>query len=198
MRWSYYLGVPVRGKGDIVNATVAFERALQSAPNDAPTMMWLGEEHLDQGRTNVAELTLRESTVPSASLGRGVVWSRTRGVGAEGLRSGRATSRTGAGARQHGISHPLFVGHGLPWPGDQRRAESHLQQRGTLQIRPDPLRKELDELLHSALTYEKNADVAGARGDWAEATEYLRKAVTLAPTRASPHHKLGTALFYRR
>ena len=80
--------------------------------------------------------------------------------------------------------------------GDHRRAESHLQQRGTLQIRPDPLRKELDELLHSALTYEKNADVAGARGEWAEATEYLRKAVALAPTRASPRHKLGTALFY--
>ena len=80
--------------------------------------------------------------------------------------------------------------------GDHRQAEMHLQQRGTLQIRPDPLRKELDELLHSALTYEKHADVAGARGEWAEAAEYLRKAVALAPTRASPRHKLGTALFY--
>jgi tetratricopeptide (TPR) repeat protein len=51
-------------------------------------------------------------------------------------------------------------------------------------------------LLHSALTYEKNADVAGNRGEWAAAAEYLQKAVALAPTRASPHHKLGTALFY--
>ena len=32
---------------------------------------------------------------------------------------------------------------------------------------PDPLRKALDELLHSALTYEKNADAAGNRGEWA-------------------------------
>ena len=80
--------------------------------------------------------------------------------------------------------------------GDHRQAESHLQQRGSLQIRPDPLKKELDELLHSALTYEKNADVAGARGEWAEAAEQLRKAVALAPVRASPRHKLGTALFY--
>jgi tetratricopeptide (TPR) repeat protein len=80
--------------------------------------------------------------------------------------------------------------------GDHHRAESHLQQRGTLQIQPDPLRKALDDLLHSALTYEKNADVAGNRGEWAAAAEYLRKAVALAPTRASPRHKLGTALFY--
>ena len=53
-------------------------------------------------------------------------------------------------------------------------------------------------MLHSALTYEKNADVAGNRGEWAAAAEYLRKAVALAPTRASPHHKLGTALFYQK
>jgi tetratricopeptide (TPR) repeat protein len=80
--------------------------------------------------------------------------------------------------------------------GDRRKAEWHLQQRGTLQIQPDPLRKALDELLHSALTYEKNADAAGNRAEWAAAAEYLRKAVALAPTRASPRHKLGTALFY--
>jgi tetratricopeptide (TPR) repeat protein len=80
--------------------------------------------------------------------------------------------------------------------GDDRKARLHLQQRGTLQIQPDPLRKALDEVLHSALTYEKNADVAGNRGEWAAAAEYLRKAVALAPTRVSPRHKLGTALFY--
>ena len=56
--------------------------------------------------------------------------------------------------------------------------------------------KALDELLNSALTHERNADVAGSRGEWSEAAEYLRKAVALAPMRASPHHKLGTALFY--
>ena len=80
--------------------------------------------------------------------------------------------------------------------GDERKAESHLRQRGTLPIKPDPLMQALDELLNSALTYERNADVAGSRGDWTAAAEYLRKAVALAPTRASPHHKLGTALFY--
>jgi tetratricopeptide (TPR) repeat protein len=56
--------------------------------------------------------------------------------------------------------------------------------------------KALNESLHSALTYEKNADAAGNRGQWTAAADYLRKAVALAPTRASAHHKLGTALFY--
>jgi tetratricopeptide (TPR) repeat protein len=80
--------------------------------------------------------------------------------------------------------------------GDDRQAEEHLRQRGTLQIQADPLRKELDELLHSALTYERNADLAGNRGEWAVAAEHLRRAIALAPTRAAPRHKLGTAMFY--
>lgn len=196
MRWSYYLGYLYRGKGDIVNATVAFERALQSAPNDAPTMMWLGEGALDQGRTDMAEsrfakaLSLQpRSAAASYGLGRVALAQKDYARAAQHLEQALALDSTASV-----IHYSLAMAYrGL---GDQRRAESHLQQRGTLQIRPDPLRKELDELLHSALTYEKNADVAGARGDWAEATEYLRKAVTLAPTRASPHHKLGTALFY--
>ena len=51
-------------------------------------------------------------------------------------------------------------------------------------------------MLPTAPTYENHADVAGNRGEWADAAEYLKKAVALAPARASPRHKLGTALFY--
>ena len=58
------------------------------------------------------------------------------------------------------------------------------------------MKKALDELLHSALTYETNGDAAGNRGQWPAAVEYLRKGVALAPTRASLRSKLGTALFY--
>src|SRR5688572_6052738 len=50
MRWPYYLGHLYKTKGDMPNAIAAFERALQSAPNDVPTMNWLGEAALDQGR----------------------------------------------------------------------------------------------------------------------------------------------------
>ena len=59
MRWSYYLGDLYRTKGDIPKAMAAFERALQSAPDDAAPIMALAEADLDQGRPDAAELSRR-------------------------------------------------------------------------------------------------------------------------------------------
>jgi tetratricopeptide (TPR) repeat protein len=196
MRWPYYLGHVYREKGDIPNATVAFERALRSAPDDGPTMTWLGEGALDQGRTEVAEglfakaLSLHpRSAAALYGLGRTALARKDYARAVQHLEQALALD-----SKASVIHYSLAMAYrGL---GDHGQAESHMQQRGTLQIRPDPLKKELDGLLHSALTYERNADVAGARGEWAEAAEYLGKAVALAPARASPRHKLGTALFY--
>ncbi len=196
MRWPYFLGHLYRATGDLPNATAAFERALRSAPNDVPTMTWLGEAALDQGRPDVAEqfftraLSLQPGSVAANyGLGRAALSRK------DYVRAVQSLERALALDSKASIVHyPLaMVYRGL---GDGRRAESHLRQRGTLPIQPDPLKKALDERLHSALTYEKNADAAGNRGEWAAAAEYLRKAVTLAPTRAAPRHKLGTALFY--
>ena len=196
IRWPYYLGHLYRAKGDIPNAIAAFERALRSAPTDVPTMIWLAEAALDQGRPEVAErfLTKALSLQPGSAaanygLGRAALARKDYVRAAQSLERALALD-----SKASIIHYSLAMAYrGL---GDHRRAESHLQQRGTLQIQPDPLRKALDEMLHSALTYEKNADVAGNRGEWADAAEYLKKAVALAPTRASPRHKLGTALFY--
>jgi tetratricopeptide (TPR) repeat protein len=159
-------------------------------------MMWIAETALDQGRTDVAEslftkaLSLQpRSAAAQYGLGRAALARKDYARAVQHLEQALALDSTASV-----LHYSLAMAYrGL---GDHRQAESHLRQRGTLPIRPDPLRKELDEVLHSALTYEKNADVAGARGDWAEAAAYLRTAMDLAPTRASPRHKLGTALFY--
>jgi tetratricopeptide (TPR) repeat protein len=196
MRWPYYLGHLYRARGDVPRAAAAFERALRSAPADVPTMIWLAEAALDQGRPGTAEqlLTKALSLEPQSAaahygLGRAALAEK------DYVRAVQSLDRALALDNKATIIHySLAMAYrGL---GDQHRAEAHLQQRGTLQLRPDPLRKALDEMLLSALTYEKNADVAGNRGEWAAAAEHLRKAVALAPTRASPRHKLGTALFY--
>lgn len=196
MTWSYYLGHLYRKKGDIPKATVAFERSLRLSPSDVPTMTWLGEAALDQGKPDTAEPLFAKavsleprSAAAHYGLGRSALGRKDFGGAARHLEEALALD-----GKASVIHYSLAMAYrGL---GDQQRAESHLQQRGTLQTKPDPLMKALDELLNSALTYERNADVAGSRGEWSEAVEYLRKAVALAPTRASPHHKLGTALFY--
>jgi tetratricopeptide (TPR) repeat protein len=198
MRWPYYLGHLYRAKGDIPNSMAAFERALRSAPNDVPTMVWLAEASLDQGKPDTAEqlLTQAVSLQPRSAavhygLGRAALARKDFVRAAQSLEQALALDN-----KASIIHYSLAMAYrGLR---DHQRAESHLQRRGTLQIQPDALRKGLDELLHSALTYERNADVAGNRGEWTAAAEYLKKAVAMAPTRASPRHKLGTALFYLR
>lgn len=196
MRWPYYLGHLYRTTGDIPNATAAFERALRSAPNDAPTMVWLAEAALDQGRPDAAEpfLTRALSLEPRSvaahyGLGRTALAQKDYGRAAQHLELALALD-----SKASVIHYSLAMAYRAL--GDHRKAQAELQQRGTLQIRPDPLKKALDEVLNSALTYETNADVSGSRGEWPAAASYLRKAVALAPTRASPRHKLGTALFY--
>jgi tetratricopeptide (TPR) repeat protein len=196
MRWPYYLGHLRRARGDIRNASVSFERALRLAPDDVPTMIWLAEDALDQGRPDAAEQLLAKalslqprSAAVHYGLGRAALARKDYARAAQSLDQALALDN-----KASIIHYSLAMAYrGL---GDHRLAESHLQQRGALPLQPDPLKKALDEMLNSALTYEKNADVAGNRGEWAAAAEYLKKAVALAPTRASPRHKLGTALFY--
>jgi tetratricopeptide (TPR) repeat protein len=196
MRWPYYLGHLYRTRGDLPNATAAFERALRTSPDDVPTMIWLAEGALDQGRPEAAEPFLNRalslqprSAAAHYGVGRAALASKDYARAVQSLDQALALDNTASI-----IHYSLAMAYrGL---GDHLRAQAHLQQRGTLPIQPDPLKKALDEILHSALTYEKNANVASNRGDWAAAAEYLRKAVALAPTRPSPRHKLGTALFY--
>lgn len=198
MRWPYYLGHLYRSKGDIPKAVAAFEQALRAAPNDVPTMTWLAEAALDRGQPDAAMSLLSKalSLEPRSAavyygLGRAALAKKDFARAARDLEQAQALD-----SKASVIHYPLAMAYrGL---GDQRRAELHLRQRGAVPIQSDPLRKALEDLLHSALTYERSADAAGNRGEWAEAAGYLRKAVALAPTRASARHKLGTALFYLR
>jgi tetratricopeptide (TPR) repeat protein len=196
MRWPYYLGHLYRANGDIPHARAAFERAQRLAPDDVPTMTWIAESALDEGRPEEAEALLTKalsfqprSAAAHYGLGRAALARKDYARAAQHLEQAFLLDN-----RASIIHYPLAMAY--RGEGDDRRAGLHLQQRGAVPLAPDPLRKALDELLHSALTYEKNADAAGNRGDWASAADYLRKAVALAPTRASPRHKLGTALFY--
>jgi tetratricopeptide (TPR) repeat protein len=196
MTWPYYLGQLYRKRGDIPKATAALEQTLRLAPSDVPTLTWLGEAALDQGRPDAAEALFEkalslEPRSAAAHYGRGRAALGRKDYAGAAQSLEKALALDGSASVIHYSLAMAYRGQ-----GDERKAVLHLQQRGTMPIKPDPLMQALDDLLNSALTYEKNADVAGNRGEWAAAAEYLRKAVALAPTRASPHHKLGTALFY--
>ena len=197
MRWPYYLAHLYKTNGDMSNATVAFERALRLAPDDVPTMIWLGEADLYQGRPDAAEtrftkaLSLQPRSVAAHyGLGRAALAKQDYVRAAQHLEHALTLDEKGSI-----IHYSLAMAYRSL--GDSQRAESHLQQFGTERLQPDdPLMKELDGLLDSALSYETHGEAALKKGDWAAAVEYFRKGIALAPERASLHHLLGTALFF--
>jgi tetratricopeptide (TPR) repeat protein len=194
-RWPYYLGHLYRIKGDAAKSAAAFERARALQPNDAATLVWLGDALLDQGKPDAAEplytkaLAIQPRLVVALfGLGRAALARQDYARAVESLE--RALQLD---PRATVVHYPLALAYrGL---GDTAKAETHMRQRGTLQIKPDDsLMHELDSLLHSALAYEVAGADALDRADWDAAVESFRKGIALAPDEPSLHHKLGTAL----
>ena len=164
-------------------------------PDDVPTLVWLGDARLDEGKPDQAEpLFAKAAALQPTSV------AAEYGVGRAALAkqdyAGAVSSLEKALAldpRATIIHYPL--GMAYRGAGDQAKAQAHLAQRGTLAIEPDdPLMKQLDALLHSAIGYEVSGADALDHGDWKAAAESFRKGIEVAPKEASLHHKLGTAL----
>jgi tetratricopeptide (TPR) repeat protein len=194
-RWPYYLAHLYKTKGDAPKSAAAFARALELKPDDVPTLVWLGDARLDEGKPDQAEpLFAKAAALQPSSV------AAQYGVGRAALAkqdyAGAVSSLEKAltlDPRATIIHYPL--GMAYRGAGDQAKAQAHLAQRGTLAIEPDdPLMKQLDALLHSAIGYEVSGADALDHGDWKAAAESFRKGIEVAPKEASLHHKLGTAL----
>jgi tetratricopeptide (TPR) repeat protein len=194
-RWPYYLGHLYRIKGDPERSAASFDRARALQPDDVPTLVWLGSALLDLGKPDAAEPHFARAlaiqprlVVAEVGMGRAALARQDYAHAVEVLE--RALSHDPKATVVH---YPLALAYrGL---GDAARAAAHMQQRGTLEIKPDdPLMHELDSLLHSALAYEVAGADALDRADWEAAADSFRKGIALAPEEPSLHHKLGTAL----
>ena len=197
-RWPYYLGHLYKIKGDTPKSAAAFERARVLQPDDVPTLVWLGDADLDQGKPEAAELLFAKAlslqprlVVAAFGLGRAALALQDNARAVDYLE--RALSLDPKATVVHYALALAYRGM-----GDTVRAGAHMQQRGTLQLKPDdPLMHELDTLLHSALAYEVNGADALDKADWDGAAENFRKGIALAPNEPSLHNKLGTALFLK-
>jgi tetratricopeptide (TPR) repeat protein len=200
MRWPYYLAHLHKEKGDSRNAEESFVRALQLRPDDLPALTWLGRLYLDDGRPAEAEpifkkaLTLSPRSVAAlAGLGRVAVAQREYANAAKYLEDALAIDPTA-----DSLHSPLAIAYrGL---GELDKAEPHLRQWRNREILvPDPLRRELDLLLQSGLSYELRGVRALEARQWTEAASYFRQGLELTREntllRRSLQHKLGTALY---
>jgi tetratricopeptide (TPR) repeat protein len=194
-RWPYYLGHLYKLKGDGQKSIAAFTRALELQPNDVPTLVWVGEGALDQGRADEAEtyfakaLSLQPRSVAAQyGLGRAALARKDYSKAIEHLERAMALD-----PQATVIHYPLAMAYrGL---GDQTKAQAHLSLRGSLALKPeDPMMDRVNALLNSALAYEVSGADALDHGDFKAAAESFRKGVEVEPKEPSLHHKLGTAL----
>jgi tetratricopeptide (TPR) repeat protein len=194
-RWPYYLGHLYKLKGDATESIASFRRALELQPNDVPTLIWVGEGDLDQGRPADAEvhfakaLSLQPRSVAAQyGLGRVALAKQDYAKAVEYLEKALSIDPLATV-----IHYPLALAYrGL---GDQGKAQAHLSLRGTLALKPeDPMMDRLNALLNSALAYEVSGVDALDRADFKAAADSFRKGVEVAPKEPSLHHKLGTAL----
>jgi tetratricopeptide (TPR) repeat protein len=196
MRWPYYLGHVARYRNDPSRAVTFFGEALARAPEHAPSLVWLAEVHLGEGRPDMAEPLLTEALSLDATNGAAL-----SGLGRVALARGnyreaatRLEQALAIGPHATRLHYPLALAYrGL---ADQAKADEHLQLRGEVDLVPvDPLLDEVARLLQNAAAFETRAAQAIEAREWADAVTLLRQAIDLAPENAFSRLNLGTALY---
>ena len=133
MRWPYYLGHIERQKNEPAKAAALFEEALKLQPDHVPSLVWLGEMRLVEGRPEAAAAAAREGAVAAATGGCRALSARPREPGRAGLRRRREEPRSRARAPASGVEHPLSAGARLSWArrrAKRRGADAAARERG--------------------------------------------------------------------
>jgi tetratricopeptide (TPR) repeat protein len=195
-RWPYLLGHVFLLQGDRANAMASFARTHELRPTDVPTLVWLAETHLDDGRPDAAgSLFLKalaldpRSGAALAGAGRAALARQAYGEAIQHFE--RALAEDG---RATAVHYPLAMAYRAL--GNRDKAAAHLRQRGAAwPALPDPLRQPDEDILESPVVYEAGGIQALRDGDWAAAAAAFRKGLELEPRDASLRYWLGSALY---
>lgn len=198
MRWPYLLGHVHKRSGAVAKAVPFFEEAYRLQATSIPALVWLADAYLSLGRIADAERLLHRGLELDPSLvsaryylGRAALARRDFAAAATELEAALALD-----PKAESVHYPLAMAYrGL---GQQDRAQAHLalRRRGDVEVPPpDPLMREVDDLVETPAAFELRGIQAMDRKDWAAAAAQFRKGLKQAPANASLRQRLGTALF---
>jgi tetratricopeptide (TPR) repeat protein len=196
LRWPYYAGHANLGKGDRSSAAAAFQRALTAHPDDVIVLVWLGETYRDDEQLDLAQssfqraLALQPGSVPALfGAGRTALAQRSYRDARQYLERALAGD-----PRAAAIHYPLAMAYrGL---GDMQKAETHLRQRGSqYPTLDDPLMQDDEDVLDSAVAWEKRGMQALTNADFGAAIAAFQNGLALDAEDTSLRYWLGAALY---
>jgi tetratricopeptide (TPR) repeat protein len=194
-RWIHLLADVARLEGDLEDAAARYEAAWSLQPYDFAALVRLGETYAELGRAEDAENAFKSALAlspgsPSAMAGLGHLALERRDFG-DAVMYFQAALRSAPDANR--LHYSLAMAYrGL---GDMEAARRHLEQRGTVGVRPlDPVVDQLQVLTEGERVHLVRGRLAYASGRYQEAADEFAAAVAADPRSARSLVNLGTAL----
>jgi tetratricopeptide (TPR) repeat protein len=194
-RWVHLLADVARLEGDLEEAAARYEAAWSLQPYDFAALVRLGETCTELGRVEDAEAAFRTALAlnpgsASAMAGLGQLALGGREF-AEAVAYFEAALEAAPEANK--LHYSLAMAYrGL---GDMEAARRHLEQRGTVGVRPpDPVVDQLQLLTEGERVHLVRGRLAFASGRYKEAADEFATAAAADPESARALVNLGTAL----
>jgi tetratricopeptide (TPR) repeat protein len=194
-RWVHLLADVARLEGELDEAAARYEAAWSLQPYDFAALVRLGETYTELGRTEDADAAYKSALAlspgsASAMAGLGHLALDRRDFG-EAVAYFKAALQAAPEANK--LHYSLAMAYrGL---GDMEAARRHLEQRGTVGVRPpDPVVDQLQLLTEGERVHLVRGRLAFASGRYQEAADEFAAAVAADPKSARALVNLGTAL----
>jgi tetratricopeptide (TPR) repeat protein len=194
-RWVHLLADVARLEGELEEAAARYEAAWSLQPYDFAALVRLGEVATELGRREDAEAAYKTALSlspgsPSAMAGLGQLALERRDFD-EAVAYFEAALKAAPEANK--LHYSLAMAY--RGTGDMETARRHLEQRGTVGVRPpDPVVDQLQLLTEGERVHLVRGRLAFASGRYQEAADEFTAAVAADPESARALVNLGTAL----
>ena len=194
-RWSHYLALGYRAKGDLERAGAQYARVLALLPNDLAAVLGLARIELEQGRTEEAAKHFQQAL--KLDPGSAAAMAGLGEIAAAGRDYEKAVERYEEALRHQPQASSLHYRLAMAYRqlGQVDKARLHLGKQGDGAVNyPDPLLEELVRMKTGRWQQRERANLLLESGRHDEAVRLFRQMVSQDPTDALALVDLGTAL----